>query len=100
MIQVLFAFGPDEVLRSVAWLDGDLVMRRILKYDGGTFDRWSSSRTLTEEWQRYESLYCFFRPALLPSLGTAFELLGRHVDVLDHMPSGTLAPPRHWVLGR
>lgn len=100
MIQVLFSFGPDEVLRSVAWLEGDLLMRRIHTDDGATFDRWSSSLTLGEEWQRFEALYCFFRPALLPSLGVAFELLGRHLDVLDHVPLGTLTPPQHWVRRR
>lgn len=100
MIQVLFAFSSDDILRSVAWLEGDFVKRRILATNGETFERGSSSQSLNDEWRRFEGLYSFFRPALVPSLAIAFEMLGRHVDVLDDVPPGTLAPPRHWVLGR
>lgn len=95
MIQVLFSHGWDEVLWSVAWVVDDLVMRRVLTGDGSTFDRWSTSTTLTDEWS-LESIYVFFRPALLANLNAAFELLGRSVDVLDNVPSGSLAPPVRW----
>ena len=94
---MLFAHGWDDVLRSVAWVVDDLVMRRVLKDDGTTFDRWSPSQTLSEEW-RLESLYLCYRPALVSSVGHATAMLGSHVDVLDKFPSGPLQPPRHRAL--
>lgn len=99
VIQVLFAFEPDDVLRSVAWVDGDTIMRRILIESGETFDQASGCRTLADVW-RYEGLYMFFRPALVVDLPAAFSLLGSSVNVLDKFPRGPLKAPRHWSLDR
>ena len=96
MTQVLFSYSWEDLIRSVAWVKDGGVMLRILASDGSTFERTSSSRSLTEEWSM-ESIYCFYRPAMM-TLPMAFSLLGRSIDFLDNFESGPLAAPVHWSL--
>lgn len=97
-MQVLFGHGWSFLLTSVAWMDDEGVMIRILASDGTMFERRSQSRDLTAEW-RYESIYQAYTPVIVPSVEVALALLGCGNEVLDQFPRGPLLAPRHWVFG-
>ena len=92
MRQVLFGYAPDEVLRFLAWEDAEDVRCRLLKDDGTTVDTTCCSPDLRSLWAD-ESCYCFYVPAVLPSLSIATLLLGASADVLNYIPRGPLPPP-------
>lgn len=80
---VLAGYDCSEIVRSIAWEDGDGVMLRILGDDGRSrFDRRSTSATLAAEFELTSS-YFFMREIRVAILEQAFWLLGHDIAVLD-----------------